>query len=523
MANGSNTSLDRSVADQLAELKRHLKTAWRGKFWILGIWALVTLLFAGVAYVLPNVYRSSTMILVERQKVPEAYVKATVSDDMQELLKTISQQILSRSQIQQVIEEYGLADEPTTLELVSQRLNVSGFPVMKNLLDAYVRWRNPAGEHSAAALARSFKTRVKIRVVGRQAFSVAYDGHDPLTVMRVTNAMAGMFISENLRIRESRAEGTTQFLGIQLSEARRELEQKEALLQTFKSANMGALPGQLDANLRALDRLQMEQQHLDETQATLTQQQGFTQRQLISAERQFAEMSVDARAALRQEDPLAQQLAVLDARLIRLKTQYTDRFPEVASLTVQVKEIKRELAERAGKSGESGSESPLYSLPMMVDLRSQLSQIERENVTLDAKRERLTEDFESYQHRVESTPQVEQQLQKLHRDYSIMQSNYKELLKKQMDARLAESLERRQKGEQFRVIDPANLPVVPISPRRKVIILLGLLSGLALGVGSVISIDMMRPRFHTSDDVSSVLGLPVLAVIPQVKELEHGS
>ena len=220
--------------DQLAEIRRHLKTIWRGKYWIIGIWAVVVVVTTSVAYMLPNVYRSSTMILVERQKVPEAYVKATVSGDMQELLKTITQQILSRSQIQQVITEYGLADEPPMIQLVAERLHLEGFPTVQNLIAKYQAWKYPDGERSSASLVHDFKKRVKIRVVGRQAFSVAYDGYDPLTVMRVTNAMAGMFISENLRIRESRAEGTTEFLGTQLAESRRELEQKEALIQEYK-------------------------------------------------------------------------------------------------------------------------------------------------------------------------------------------------------------------------------------------------------------------------------------------------
>ncbi|MBI5136393.1 MAG: hypothetical protein HZA24_03540 [Nitrospirae bacterium] len=522
MANGSHIPADRSAGDQLAELKRHLKTVWRGKYWILGIWAAVTVITTVVAYLLPNVYRSSTMILVERQKVPEAYVKATVSDDMQELLKTITQQILSRSQIQQVIDEYGLANEPSTLELVMERLRIANLPAVRNLTARYQHWSNPEGGRSGAALVNDFKDRVKIRVVGRQAFSVAYDGYDPLTVMRVTNAMAGMFISENLRIRESRAEGTTQFLGTQLAESRRELEDMEATVQAFKTENMGALPGQLDANLRALDRLQMELQHQDETQASLAQQKSFTQRQLIAAERQLAEMSEDARAALQQEDPLTQQLAVLEARLTRLRTQYTDKFPEVASLAAQVEEIKAKLKSRSdGTDGEAATMVP--QLPMMVDLRDQVSQIERDSAALEAKRARLVADFEEYQRRVEATPQVEQELQKLQRDYSIMQQNYQALLQKQMNARLAESLERRQKGEQFRVIDPANLPVVPVSPRRDVIVLLGFLVGLGLGVSAVIGWDLLRPRFYTNDDVAAVLGLPVLAVIPHVKELQHGS
>ena len=510
-----------STSEQVAQIKRFLRVIWRARTWVFACWLFVFLGSVVVAYTMPNTFRSSTMILVERQKVPEAYVRSTVSEDMQERLKTITQQILSRSQIRLVIEEYDLQSEPTMNELVLERLHLRDVAWVQSWGQKVGLLPDPHAIRTADRMVSRFKKDVQVKVVGRQAFSVAYEGHDPLTVMRVTNAMAGMFISENLRLRETRAEGTTRFLESQLEESRRELELSEATVQEYKQKKMGALPGQLDANLRALDRLQMELQHIDESMAALAQQKSFAQKQLISAEQQFAEMSEDARSALRRSDPLAQQLATLEVRLSRLRTQYTDRFPEVAQVNAQIAEIKTKLKEREtlGEFAELSAEG----IPVLNDLREQVSQIDHDAAALRARRDRLEKDFVDYQSRVETTPHVEQELQKLQRDYSIMQSNYQALLQKQMNARLAESLERRQKGEQFRVIDPANLPVVPVSPNRPLLILLGMVVGAGLGVGVALAMDAFRPRFHTDEDVHMVLGLPVLAVIPQVREFEHES
>jgi len=502
------------------QLKRHLLVVWRGRHWVLAVWLVVALGAVAAASLLPNVYESSTMILVERQKVPEAYVRSTVTEGMQERLKTITQQILSRTQIRQVIDEYGLLDEPGVKERVLQRLHLTDVPWVRAWAQEMGWMRDPSAAPSMEGAINRFRNRVNVKVVGNQAFSVTYRGYDPVVVMRVTNAMAGMFISENLKIREALVSGTTQFLDTQLDEARQSLEKKEAELQAFRAKNLGMLPEQLDANLRTLDRLQLELQHADESVNTLAQQRQFLQRQVVSVQEQLAKLGEEgAQLSLAGSDPLAQRLAQAQARLSELSTRYTDAYPEVVALKSEIAELKQQIE----ASGAQSASADVRNHPMLADLARQIKQIDHDTVALKAKREGLEADFKEYQARVEATPRVQQEIQRLQRDHSMMQENYGSLLGKQMNAKLAESLESRQKGEQFRVIDPANLPVSPVSPDRKLLLMLGTLGGLAAGVALVIGLDLLRPRFHTREDVTAVLGLPVLATVPQIKGASRGS
>jgi succinoglycan biosynthesis transport protein ExoP len=519
---GHGTATDAEGGREFDQIKRHLLVVWRGRFWVLGVWALVMGAAAGIAYVLPNMYQSSTMILVERQKIPEAYVRSTVTEGMQERLKTITQQILSRTQISQVIEEYDLLDEPSVKERVLQRMGIDGVPWVHQWARKLGWVRDPDAAPSMEGAIDRFRNRVRIKVVGNQAFSVAYEGYDPVVVMRVTNAMAGMFISENLKIREQLVSGTTQFLDTQLDEARHALEKKEGEVQAFRAKNLGRLPEQLDPNLRTLDRIQLDLQHSDEAINTLAQQRQFLQRQIVSVQEQLASLGEDAQVALNTSDPLAQQLARAQARLNELSVKYTDAYPEVVAVKAEIAEIKQKM-EEAGPPVQEEQDTGTY--PVIADLNRQIKQIDEDTIARKGKRERLEADFKEYQARVEATPKVEQELQKLQRDYTSMQGNYQSLLEKQLSAKLAENLEARQKGEQFRVIDPANLPVGPVSPNRRLLLLMGLVGGFGGGVALVIGLDLLRPRFRTSQDVSAILGLPVFTVVPRMKMTgtDHGS
>lgn len=504
----------------LEQYKRYLGLLWERRRWLIGVWAAVFFLAAAVAAVLPDTFSSSTMILVERQKIPASYVNPTVTETMQERLKTISQQILSRTRIRQIIDEYHLAEAMTPRERFLERLHLLNLPLVQRWGRrlGLLRDRDRPPDYEGAI--KRFQERVNVKVVGSQAFSVGYSGYDPVTVMRVTNAIADMFITQNLKLREARAEGTTEFLNAQLETARKELEQQEAAVQAFKAKNMGALPEQLDANLRTLDRLQLELQHVEESLSGLGQQRTFVQRQFLSVEQQIAEMSDEARAALSRGSPLERQLAEAEARLAQLRTQYTEKYPQVAALKAQVAEMKAKLGKENPGEPDPGD---LSSTPVLKDLQDQMGQIDQQTAELRSNKQRLERDLVTYKQRVETTPAVEQQLQKLSRDYGIMQKNYQSLLAKQMDAKLAENLERRQKGEQFLIIDPANLPTIPDGPNRLRLVLAGLLGGLGLGAGAVIAADQAWPRFRTREDVTALLGLPVLGDVPRIKELERGS
>lgn len=506
----------RNPKSELELIRWHLGTLRRRKYLVLSIFCVISVAAGVVAWALPNVYRSSTMILVERQKVPETYVRSTVSETMQERLKTITQEILSRSQIKQVVEEYGLLDEPTAGERVMERLHLSG-AAWTQAVGRFFGWLPEEGKgRTVDQMVGEFKKRVTVKVVGHQAFSVAYEGYDPVTVMQVANAMAGMFIAENLRVRETMVEDTTQFLESELDLARNELEKQEAAVQQFRTEHLGTLPEQLDANLRTLDRIQLELKHIDDSLATLTQQRTFYQKQRFLTEQQLADLS--GSGGLASGGPLDYQLADAEQRLTVLLTRYTEEYPEVIQLRAQIKELKARIAEQGTGGTASGSEAPV-----VVGFARQVAQIDGDIAKLKARQARLEEDARDYERRVETTPSVEQELQKLQRDYKVMQDNYQSLLGKQMNARLAQNLERRQKGEQFRVIDPANLPAHPSSPNRQMLFLLGCLFGLGLGAGSAIGLDVLRPRFHTAEDVVTVLDMPVLATIPKYEAVSRGS
>lgn len=498
---------------ELDQLKRFWRVVVRHRYPVLGIWLLSMIVAGLVAYGLPNVYASSTMILVEPQKVPEDYVRATVTANIQERLKTISQQILSRTQIRHAVIQYELEPSPTFLSLVLERLRLDRVPMIRRAAERLGLYGGDDPDANTDRLVDRLKDRVEVSVVGRQAFSVTYRGYDPMQVMQVTNAMSGMFISENLRQRESMAEGTTEFLASQLEKAREELEAQEAALQEFKKQHMGSLPGQLETNLRTLDRLQMDMQRIDTSLAALSQERLFAQGEMLEAERQFSERLAEADGPPGGNEQLAQQLVQASERLADLKVRYTDQYPEVIELTRQVEELRARVKAQ-GDDPDAVIKTPGGPVARQFALR--LERIKAEVNSLERQRRNVEAEVQALKERVEATPGVEQDLQKLQRDHGIMQENYRGLLEKQMDATLAESLERRQKGEQFRVIDPANLPVVPDSPNRILIFLVGLVGGLGAAMGIFIGIELVAPRFHVREDVTEVLGLPVLAVIPKM-------
>ena len=142
---------------------------------------------------------------------------------------------------------------------------------------------------------------------------------------------------------------------------------------------------------------------------------------------------------------------------------------------------------------------------------------------LEAKRAKeevknLKEQMVLYQRRIEDTPKREQELTLLTRDYDLMKTNYQSLLDKKIQAQMAENLERRQQGEQFKILDPARLPVNPIKPDRNKILLIGCVIGLAAGLGLAWFRESLDQSFHTVLDVESYLELPVLATIPNLEE-----
>lgn len=478
---------------------------------------------------LPKIYRATTLVLVQSSRIPESYIRSTVTDSITERLNTITQEILSRTSLEKVINEFNLYAE------LRKQVSMEGLvEMMGRAIEVKVHNKTPSEQN-------------------QNSFTISYEGKDPRTVTEVTNKLASLFIEENSRVREELAEGTAEFLGKELQTMENQLKKKESDIREFKERHMGQLPQQYDANLRILERQQQQLQTTSENiraaedRAVLVRSQidQLRERERLLSARESRRNSISNSEEIglpgerMPEDPLVAQLALLKKELGSAQSRYTDNHPDVvdlkskiAKLEPKVKEMLekqkaaeearlKELRARQEKAGDK--EIPLISSdPMMERLLAQYTEQYNE-AQLEAKRLRgeeknLREQIALYQRRIEETPKQEQELSLLTRDYDLLKSNYQSLLEKKIQAQMTQNLEHKQKGEQFRVLDPARIPGKPIRPNRDKILLMGAIIGLMSGFGLAWFRESLDRSFHTVEDLEGYLGFPVMATIPNLKE-----
>ena len=465
------------------------RIAWRYK------WAIVLpliLVSAGTMVVsrkLPDQYRSETVILVVPQQVPESYVRSTVTTRIEDRLQSISQQILSRTRLERIIQDFNLYARERQIGIME---------------DIVEQMRN---QH------------IKVEVLKGDAFRVAFIGQDPLTVMRVTDRLASLFIEENLRDRELLAEGTNQFLTAQLEDARRRLIDQEKKLEGYRNRHSGELPTQADSNLQAVQNAQMQ------IQAVIESINRDRDRRLL-IERSIADLSandtpdVAAGQEPSAEAPAAKQLAYYQKLLSDLELRLKPEHPDVIRMRRTVAGLQQR-AEAEALARPMSADSGAILTPTEAVRRNRLKDLHQELETLDrqiaAKRseeDKLRSRVASYQSRLDAMPARETELTELTRDYTTLQQLYSSLLAKNEESKIAANLERRQIGEQFKVLDPARRSERPFSPNRLRINVMGAFAGLALGMGLAAFLAYRDTSFRTQEDVTSVLALPVLAQIP---------
>lgn len=468
----------------------YLRVIRRRKWMIIGI-VLAALAIGGtLCLVLPKSYRSNTLIVVENQRVPEDYVKGVVTNAPQDRLATIQQLVLSRSILGRVIEEFNLQGPDQDLGSV---------------LDAIRR-------------------RVTITTTREHAFMLSFAHQNPVTAQRVTARLAELFIEQNLKTREQLVGEASEFLANELIAAQKELEVKEKAISEFKLSHMGELPGQIEANLRALDRLQADMTATQETITRLNDRIAQTDKTI--KEYESGELFTTSNggsgsqsvAALRPADARTARIKELERTLANLSASYKDTYPDIVHLKQEIAKLKAQPVEdddpkttrdESGKQVEKKHVDPYHR-----DLLRQRSDMKTELASMKERQERIAREIRQYEARVERTPMREQQLASLMRDYENMQRNYQALLERRLNARMAENLEKRQKGEQFRIIDQAHLPTFPESPDVMKIMAVSLLVGCGLGFSSALLVENMRSGFRHGEEVERLLGIPVLAEIP---------
>ena len=468
---------------------------WRHKWLVV----LPTLLaaFAATLYTrtLPDRYRSETVIMIQPPRVRPDLVRTTVNVKVSDRVDTITQQIMSRTRLEAIIVDLNLYPELRERALMED-------------------------------IVESMRTDVEVEVVRGDAFRVAYESNVPVTAMKVAERLGRLFIDENLRDREMLAEGTSQFLGSQLEEARRRLIEQEKKLEAYRLKYSGELPSQLDSNITAVNSLQTQARVLADSVGQDRDRLQLIERQLIeltSPEALIVDPVVDSAGGTVTGGSTQQQLVAAREALSNMALRLKPEHPDIARMHRVIRDLEAR-AEAESLAAPLSPEAQQPRTPAELARRKKIRQLEEDRTLLrkviadkEEDQKRLQTLAATYQQRAEAAPTRETELIELTRDYDTLQKMYTTLLSKNEESKLAVNLETRQIGEQFRILDPARVPARPFSPNRWRLNAIGTALGLALGLGIVLLLEWRDTSLKTDDDVRIALGLPVLALVPMMR------
>jgi len=465
------------------------------------------LLVWAASWILPPRYQSGTLILVEQPTMPKDYVTPNVNDNLQERLQSISQQILSRTRLIHIIEQFDL-------------------------------YKSAHGQRSPDEKVDRMRKDIDIELVRDihnqiTAFNIYYSSRSPQIAQQVTGELTSLFIAENLELRQHQSEDTTKFLESQLDTAKNTLSDQEEKIRQFKAQHVGEMPDQLASNLQILAGLQSQLQNEEDAISAAKQQQVYLQT-LIE---QYKSLQAPAKAAdgtTMGLPAIDQELDKLKAQLADLSSHYTERHPDVRKVKEQIARTEKmrdqmiaslKAESASGNEGDDAGSPNTQNLDpnqsaMLLQVQSQL----RSNQTELANREHavsvLESKVEQYQARLNQEPIREQQLADLTRGYEQSKANYSDLLKKKNESQMATSMELLQQGERFHIVDPPSFPQKPEFPNRRKFCGLGLAIGLALGLFVAGAFEFVDDRLHTEKDIKKLLPADVIAEIPTIVNVD---
>ena len=472
--------------------------AWRRKWWILLPAIAIAAGVAGWTRRLPDTYKSDTLIMVVPQRVPESYVRSTVTQSITDRLQSITQQILSRTRLERIIED---------LNLYTDRRKTG---IMEDIVEG-------------------MRKDIDIQVVKGDSFRVGFQSSDPRTAMRVAERLGSLFIDESLRDREVLAEGTNQFLEAQLEEARRQLIDNEKKLEEYRRQHAGQLPTQLEANMQGLHNTEMQIQALiDSTNRDkdrhLVLERGVAD---ATAADDMTGPAPTTPAAAGAPQTAAQQLAAARAELQGLELRLKPEHPDVARARRRVAELQQTADQEALAQPVSPENAPATSAVAIrrnriAEMKAELANLDKQVAYKTDKEQELRQVLATYQARIEATPTRESELSDLTRDYGTLQTSYRNLLAKKQDSQISANLERRQIGEQFRILDAARLPARPDSPNRPRLYALGVAAGFGFGLAIALLLEYLDRTMRSESDVRAALKVTVLATIPMIDPPRRG-
>ena len=477
---------------------------------LLAVAVFATVLAGAVSFALhlPDLYRASAIVLVERP-LSESFVRPAVSGELESRLHVIKQEILSRDRLSDLVNRFKLYPELRTKTSLEDVLNQARHDIEVE----------PNGPEQVSGRTKTV------------TFTLSYTGAERATVSDVTNSIANFYVQQNDLMRSEEAIRTTQFLKAQADESKKQLDHHEQNLRAYTATHTGELPQSVGLNLATLERLNTQLRLNGEQQLRTIEQReklldGLSDADVIGrTAAASAATSPSGDAPSKDWLDRMRQIETLKGDLVQAEAKFTDRHPDVIRIREQIASLEREAADqRERDAAATRAREAQLAAGQPVSTAGTVTRPQRRTLeSLDADLERLKkEDTEvrasiaGTERRLDSVPGAQQEFALIQRDYQASKDNYDQLLRKFEEAQLAENVEMDRQGERFRILEPALPPEGPAAPNRLRLMIMGLLLAFAAAAVAILGAEHLDTSFHSVDELREFTTLPVLATIPRI-------
>jgi len=521
-----------------ADIRHYLMVIKRRKFQIIISALLVFGISAAIVFMLPSIYKSSGTILIETQGIPENIVQSTVTGYVEDRIQMITRLILSRARLLELIKRYDLYPDLKDINGTEETIQ----KMRKDIVMESIRSEDRRGS-------------------GTIAFTLSYEGKDPRKVAQVTNDIVSAYLKENKKNREQKAQGTLEFLELQLEELRSEILHSEKQIAEFKNKHITQLPELMQFNLQSMDRLDGEIGSIEEQVKSLINRKIYLQGQLdtvqpmlysasadgnriitprteaVTLRTQYLSLStthsknhpdvivlkkrldaMEAEVNSRDEDrEFYRRMEEKEIQLAQLSKKFSDKHPDVIKLQKEIDRLKIEFENLSEKQSKQKMKQEIPDNPLYINLQTQIEATQMEIDTAQKELKSLKSKYKDYQKRVESSPQVELEYQAIHRDYTNAQEKYQETRNRLLEAREAKGLEESRWAAKLTLLETPVICQKPYKPERLKILVLALVLALGVGVTVAFMLENMDQSVRRADDLAIITGKMVLGVIPYIE------
>jgi len=468
----------------------------RRKWFLLFPFFFVVIVSGAVALLLPPVFQSTATILIEQREIPEEYVASSMTTYAEQRIQSIRHRVLTTTRLVALIEQFDLYPDQRGKKTVDEMIAVMRTDIKLEPVSVEIADRR-TGRAAMATI----------------AFTLSYQGKNAGKVQKVANTITTLFLEEDLQVRKEQASSTFEFLEAEMERVQAEVTEYESRLASFKQQHVNTLPELFQVNMQALSNIQRTIDHAKETLRSLREKESALESELANTPRDIR----DAVYQQEQKEDDERRLEALELTLIKLRTQFSDQYPDVKKLKQEIAELTEKVAQdKVRRDTEEASGEERINNPAYVTLSSRLAGIRTDIISVKNNLSNLEKEAAEYQARLAATPEVEEKYNALLTQRNTLKLKLSDMQAKMMEARVSQALETEQKGERFSLIESARLPDKPFKPNRLAIALIGIVLGIGAGVGFAAIAEFSDTSFRDGESLSGATGFPVLTEVGRI-------